>query len=77
MHDLLENEHWSGDLVDMPTAVIEPEFSIGEVAREFGITFRALRFYESRGLIAPQRRKRIRDRYSLVTNGRDLLHFSP
>ena len=29
--------------------------TIGEIAREFGITPRALRFYEGKGLLAPQR----------------------
>ena len=28
---------------------------IGEVAREFGVTKRALRFYEAKGLVVPQR----------------------
>ena len=31
------------------------EFTIGELAREFGVTLRALRFYENKGLIAPRR----------------------
>ncbi|MGO9135345.1 MAG: MerR family transcriptional regulator [Methylovirgula sp.] len=31
-------------------------FSIGEIAREFGVTLRTLRFYEDRGLLRPQRR---------------------
>ena len=31
------------------------EFTIGEVARELGITQRALRFYEGMGLLAPRR----------------------
>src|SRR5881392_2212268 len=31
------------------------EFSIGELAREFDITPRAIRFYEAEGLIAPRR----------------------
>ncbi len=31
-------------------------FSIGDVAREFGISLRALRFYEDRGLLHPCRR---------------------
>jgi len=31
------------------------EFSIGELAREFEITPRAIRFYEDRGLLAPRR----------------------
>lgn len=31
------------------------EWSISEMARHFGVTLRTLRFYEARGLIAPQR----------------------
>ncbi len=31
-------------------------FSIGDVAREFGVSLRALRFYEDRGLLHPRRR---------------------
>ncbi len=30
-------------------------FTIGDLARDFAITLRALRFYESRGLISPRR----------------------
>ena len=30
-------------------------FKIGDLAREFGVTLRTLRFYEDRGLIHPQR----------------------
>ena len=39
----------------------QTEFTITELAQEFGLTHRALRFYESRGLLAPQRdgRRRI------------------
>src|SRR6185295_2892698 len=33
----------------------QPAFTIGELAREFGVTLRALRFYENKGLISPQR----------------------
>ena len=35
-------------------------FSIGELAREFGLTTRAIRFYEDCGLLAPQRSGRTR-----------------
>ncbi len=31
-------------------------FSIGDIAREFGVSLRALRFYEDRGLLHPRRR---------------------
>ncbi len=33
------------------------EFSINELAREFSLTHRALRFYESRGLLSPERER--------------------
>ena len=35
-------------------------YSIGELAREFDLTTRAIRFYEDCGLISPQRRGRTR-----------------
>jgi len=57
----------------------EPEFTIGDVAREFGISFRTLRFYESRGLIAPRRqghgrryRHADRERVALILCGKKL-----
>ncbi|MEX6504913.1 MerR family DNA-binding transcriptional regulator [Jiella sp. M17.18] len=31
-------------------------FRIGDLAQEFGVTLRTLRFYEDRGLLAPERR---------------------
>jgi len=53
--------------------------TIGEVASEFGITPRALRFYESKRLIAPQRngairlyRRSDRNRIALILSGRRL-----
>lgn len=41
-------------------------FSIGELAREFDITTRSIRFYEDQGLLAPMRQGQTR-----VYNGKD------
>ena len=41
-------------------------FSIGDLAREFGLTTRAIRFYEDCGLLAPERAGRNR-----IYTGRD------
>ncbi|MCL5426693.1 MAG: MerR family transcriptional regulator, partial [Gammaproteobacteria bacterium] len=41
-------------------------FSIGELAKEFDITTRSIRFYEDQGLIAPERQGQTR-----IYNGRD------
>lgn len=38
-----------------PVSADRPSFSISDLAAEFGITPRALRFYEDEGLIAPRR----------------------
>jgi DNA-binding transcriptional MerR regulator len=53
--------------------------TIAEVAREFGVTPRALRFYEARRLIAPHRRGAVRlyhrtdrERLMLILTGRRL-----
>ncbi len=53
--------------------------TIGEVAREFGLTLRALRLYEAKRLIAPQRngtvrlyRRGDRERLRLILTGRRL-----
>ena len=35
-------------------------FSISDLAREFGVTLRALRFYESKGLLKPKREGNLR-----------------
>ena len=45
------------------TAVTPPSratYSISDLAREFALTTRAIRFYEDSGLIAPKREKRTR-----------------
>src|SRR5215203_6705573 len=50
----------------MPAAALSrppgptPTYSIGELAREFGLTTRAIRFYEDCGLLAPERSGRNR-----------------
>lgn len=57
-----------------------PEFyAIGELAREFGITTRAIRFYEDQGLLEPLRegqkriyRRRERARLKLILRGKRL-----
>ena len=54
-------------------------FTIGELSREFGVTLRALRFYENKGLISPQRdgMSRLyspgdRNRLALILKGKKL-----
>lgn len=42
------------------------EFTISDLARDFGVTLRTLRFYESRGLISP-----VRSGMSRIYSGRD------
>ncbi|MGL4811782.1 MAG: MerR family transcriptional regulator [Beijerinckiaceae bacterium] len=42
----------AAEVAASPSAI---EFSIGDLAREFGVTLRALRFYEHRGLLSPRR----------------------
>lgn len=57
----------------------EPSFTISALAKEFGITTRTIRFYESRGLLSPERigtarrySKRDRARLILILRGRNL-----
>ncbi len=57
----------------------ETSYSISALAKEFGITTRTIRFYESRGLISPERvgttrrySKRDRARLILILRGRNL-----
>ncbi|WP_082613134.1 MerR family transcriptional regulator [Bosea sp. Root483D1] len=54
-------------------------FTISDLAREFGVTLRTLRFYESRGLLAPARSgltriysSRDRARLALILKGKQL-----
>jgi len=68
---------------DAPTSggsgASQSEYTITELAGEFGITLRALRFYDGRGLLSPRRdgRKRLfsaadRDRLALILKGKKL-----
>ncbi len=57
----------------------KPTYTIGDLAREFGVTLRTLRFYEDRGLLAPRREgmsriydARDRDRLSVILKGKQL-----
>ena len=59
--------------------IVTRTFSISELAAEFGVTPRTLRFYENRGLLAPARRgttrvysERDRTRLKLALRGRRL-----
>ncbi len=71
---------WVEGKSDFPPTSVEPTFvTIAEVAARFGVTLRTLRFYESRGLIAPVRHGRARrysradcDRLALVLKGKKL-----
>jgi DNA-binding transcriptional MerR regulator len=54
-------------------------YTIGELAAELGVTTRTIRFYESKGLIAPARRgvarsysRRDRARLKLILRGKNL-----
>jgi DNA-binding transcriptional MerR regulator len=61
MDDSREMEHTAVHVLagefsgDESPGVGKGEFTIGELSREFGVTLRALRFYENKGLISPQR----------------------
>ena len=45
---------------DAPRGAAAASFSISDLAREFALTTRAIRFYEDEGLLAPVRRGRAR-----------------
>ena len=46
---------WATNSDDDSHSASKAAFTIGELSREFGVTLRALRFYENKGLISPQR----------------------
>ncbi len=55
------------------------EYAIGDLAREFGVTLRTLRFYEHRGLLQPRREglarfydEKAKARLALILKGKQL-----
>lgn|SRR6478736_1874868 len=70
----------AGAANDTATAMdSDRSFTIGDLAREFGVTLRTLRFYEDRGLLSPRRDGtariydlRDRDRLSVILKGKQL-----
>ena len=65
--------------MNRPTAEPRDLFAIADLAGEFGISTRAIRFYESKGLLAPERvggarifRRRDRARLMLILRGKRL-----
>jgi len=65
--------------VHKPAQKQAPHFRIGEMAREFDVTLRALRFYEDKGLLHPKRKgltrlysDRDRERLKLILRGRKI-----
>jgi DNA-binding transcriptional MerR regulator len=64
---------------DAVASTRNPSFPISALAKEFGITTRTIRFYESRSLISPERigttrrySKRDRARLALILRGCNL-----
>jgi DNA-binding transcriptional MerR regulator len=65
--------------VNRPESETRDLFAIADLAREFGISTRAIRFYESKGLLRPERvgstrvfRRRDRARLILILRGKRL-----
>ncbi|HVY52266.1 MAG TPA: MerR family DNA-binding transcriptional regulator [Devosia sp.] len=65
--------------MNRPESETRDLFAIADLAREFGISTRAIRFYESKGLLTPERvgstrvfRRRDRARLILILRGKRL-----
>jgi DNA-binding transcriptional MerR regulator len=77
--DAFESTEQLGADTDKGSSPDNRPLTIGEVAQQFGITLRALRFYESKRLVTPQRQGSTRlyrradcQRLSLILTGRRL-----
>lgn len=77
-HQQLATQPRPGE-IDRPDALDRDNFSISELTAEFGVTARALRFYEEEGLLAPERHglnriysKRDRARLAWVLRARNV-----
>jgi DNA-binding transcriptional MerR regulator len=75
----LSDIFWIDSETARTTDTEQDEFTINELASEFALTHRALRFYESRGLLSPRRdgRRRFfsradRRRLGLILKGKKL-----
>ncbi|HYV69974.1 MAG TPA: MerR family transcriptional regulator [Pseudolabrys sp.] len=70
----------AGGITERPSGSHGPDsLTIGELARDSGVTLRALRFYQSKGLLAPRRNglarlfsSEDRDRLALILQGKRL-----
>ena len=79
MQQLQESGPWPVMPVNGVVTVDEPTFTISDLAREFGVSLRTLRFYESRSLLSPRRNGRVRlysqgdrERLALILRGKKL-----
>ena len=70
---------WAAESSGDDSSAGKAAFTIGELSREFGVTLRALRFYENKGLISPQRdglsrlySQGDRNRLALILKGKKL-----
>ncbi len=79
----MTSQHEAGSMVASRAQESESEtgdlFTIGQLADEYGVTTRTIRFYESRGLIRPARKganraynRRDRARLKLILRGKNL-----
>jgi DNA-binding transcriptional MerR regulator len=72
-------DHYAGSASAGETGEGAKFYTIGDLAREFGVTLRTLRFYEDRGLLSPRREgtariydTRDRERLSVILKGKQL-----